>query len=102
MNSVQQSGASIEEISKVPSAWAWSMISSLSDPIRGRSTGIATEASVARMLSSVWEATWPRLSPVTRAPARSRRAISSATRNISRRYRITRRAGGAETEISRW
>ena len=45
------------------------MISSLSVPMSGRKTGRSTAASVARMFSRVCEATWPRLSPVTRAPA---------------------------------
>ena len=54
------------------------------------------------MFSSVWEATWPRLSPVTTARAPWRAAIPSATRSINRRYRSTRSGDGAASVISRW
>ena len=54
------------------------------------------------MLSRVCEATCPRLSPVTSAPAPSRRSQLARPRwNMRRRYRMTRREGGAGAAISR-
>src|SRR5207237_562022 len=61
------------------------MISTLSVPTSGRSRGRVATAPTAAMFSSVWEATWPRLSPVTTARAPWRAASPSATRSISRR-----------------
>ena len=67
MKSVQQSGASCDEMGNVPNCCDCAMISSLSEPMSGRNTGSETASFVARMLSSVCEATCPRLSPVTMA-----------------------------------
>ena len=52
------------EMSKVPMRWAMSMISSLSSPIRGRTTGNPRSFCSARMFISVCEATWPSESPM--------------------------------------
>ena len=70
---------------ELPSFLASSIISSLSQPISGRKICIFTESLVAARLSSVCDATWPRLSPVTSAFAPSRRAMRSAMRIIKRR-----------------
>ena len=64
MKTVQQSGSCTFEISKVPILRAMAMISSLSSAISGRSTARVAASSMQRRLSSVWLATWPRLSPV--------------------------------------
>jgi len=70
--------------------------------MRGLNTGHSTAWSVALMLSSVCEATCPKLSPVTSAPALSRFAKRSATLNMSLRYMITRNEGGTLRAISFW
>ena len=85
MKTVQQSACAWMEMSYVPMRRASAMISFLSMPMSGRSTGTVAAASTAATFSSVCDATWPRLSPVTSARAFSRRAISSATRTIMRR-----------------
>ena len=51
--------------SNVPMRSAMSMISSLSNPMRGRSIGKPRSLCSARMFMSVWEATCPRESPMT-------------------------------------
>ena len=61
------------------------MISSLSVPMSGRRIGIPTTSVVRAMFSSVCDATWPRLSPVTRARAPVFRAIASVIRAMKRR-----------------
>ena len=66
-------------------AFASRMISSLSVPTSGRRMGSVATSSTRPMFSRVWEATWPTLSPVTRASAPVRRATPSAMRTISRR-----------------
>ena len=58
------------------------MISSLSKPIRGRKTGRVHTSLVTPRAVSVWEATWPMLSPVTRPRHSLRFASSSAIRII--------------------
>ncbi len=85
VKSVQQSASGSMEISYVPSAWACSVISSLSMPIRGRRIGTPATSSMRVMLASVCEATCPRLSPVTSAGAPACRARRSAMRTMSRR-----------------
>ena len=82
---VQQSASGSIEVSKVPRRRASSVISILSVPISGRSTGTVAAASMAAMFSSVWEATWPRLSPVVSASAPVWWAMASAMRTIRRR-----------------
>ena len=67
VNSVQQSWSGMIEIGYVPSRCASAVISSLSIPTSGRSTGIATTSLIAVMFSSVCDATWPTTSPVTSA-----------------------------------
>lgn len=59
---VQQSSYGRMLISYVSISFAFSMISVLSMPIKGRKTGVLVTALMAYMLSSVWLATWPRLS----------------------------------------
>jgi hypothetical protein len=82
---VQQSASGSIEISNVPRRWASAVISSLSIPISGRSTGPVATSSMRTRLVSVWEATCPRLSPVVRAWAPICRARISAIRTIMRR-----------------
>ncbi len=72
-------------MSKVPIFWAISIISSLSEPISGRNTGKETTELVTFMLSMVWLATCPRLSPVISAPHFFSFAKRSAMRIIKRR-----------------
>ena len=55
-----------------------------------------------RMASMVWLATWPRLSPVTRAPAPVRRATSAAMRIMKRRMRMVNISSGQERRSSSW
>lgn len=55
----------IMERSNVPMRSAVSMISSLSSPISGRTIGNPRSFCSARMFMSVWDATWPRESPIT-------------------------------------
>src|SRR5215813_7429104 len=100
--SVQQSASGSIEVSNVPRACAWTVISSLSMPISGRRIGRPAAPSMHARLESVCEATWPRLSPVTRAAAPAARARRSAMRIMSRRYTITRAGGGTESTTSRW
>ena len=75
------------EVSKVPIFRAMRTISSLSIPTTGRRMGREHTAVVARMASMVWLATWPKHSPVTRAPAPVRWATCSAMRIMNRRMR---------------
>ncbi len=65
-NTVQQSSYGRMDVEKVPIALARSMISSLSKPISGRSTGRVTTAFEEVSPSMVWLATCPKLSPVMR------------------------------------
>ena len=51
--------------------------------IKGRKTGVLVTALMAYMLSSVWLATWPRLSPVKTASALCRSRSLSAICSIS-------------------
>ncbi len=81
----QQSWSGSVLISNVPMRLASFVISSLSMPTSGRSTGPPAAASITDMLSRVCEATWPRLSPVTRAFAFLRAASASAMRTMKRR-----------------
>ncbi len=60
------------------------MISALSKPSSGRSTGIVTLPSMAHRLASVCEETCPTDSPVTIALAPDSRATRSAARYMSR------------------
>jgi hypothetical protein len=85
VKSVQQSASGSMEISNVPSRCASPVISSLSMPMSGLRIGSDAAASMAAMLSSVCEATCPRLSPVVSASAPARRPIVSAMRTIRRR-----------------
>ena len=78
MKTGQQSWKGSDEMSYVPIFFAVARISILSAPISGRNTGIRAAASTATRFRSVCDATCPRLSPVSSASARSRRAISSA------------------------
>jgi len=66
-------------------ARASTTISRLSEPMSGRSTGRVATASMTPTLSSVCDATWPRLSPVTSALAPSNSAIRSATLTMNLR-----------------
>ena len=85
MKSVQQSWSGMIEVSKVPMRAASAVISLLSMPTNGRSTGSAAASPITARLASVCEATCPRLSPVTSASAPARRASASAMRSIMRR-----------------
>ena len=62
------------EVGYVPSRCASRVISSLSMPMSGRSTGSVATSPIDGRFSSVCDATWPTTSPVTsaRAPARRR------------------------------
>ena len=101
MNSVQQSAASCADMSYVPISCARRMISCLSEPMSGRSTGMLTISFTTEMFSSVCDATWPSDSPVTSAFAPSKRAMRSATANITLRYVMMRRLCGTHSDISR-
>ena len=72
-------------VAKVPMRSACAMISDLSMPISGRNTSIGVAPAITVMFSSVCDATWPRLSPVTRARAPSRPPSAAAMRSIMRR-----------------
>ena len=85
MKTVQQSGSGSIEVSKVPMRRARAMASVLSKVKRGRSTGRPAASSIQVMFSRVWLATWPRDSPVIKAPALSRRAMEVAMRCMKRR-----------------
>ena len=89
-------------VSKVPMRRAVSMISVLSIPIRGRSTGRSWAASVQRMAWTVWLATWARLSPVIRASQPCRRAIWPAIRIMLRRISTVNSMGGALSRMHSW
>ena len=78
------------------------MISTLSMPMRGRSTGIPTTSSSGPGSRASGTPPAPGSRPVTRASAPARRAIASAMRTISRRYTTTRSGGGTPSTTSRW
>ena len=90
------------EVSKVPIFRAMRTISSLSMPTTGRRMGRVVTAAVARMASMVWLATWPRLSPVTMAPAPHRWATCSAMRIMNRRMRTVNSSSGHLRRSSSW
>lgn len=70
----QQSKCGRIEVSNDPMRRAVLMISCLSREINGRKMGTWAMDSTAARFSIVWEATWPRLSPVTSAGALNREA----------------------------
>ena len=78
------------------------MISTLSMPMRGRSTGMEATSSVAARAIMVWLATWPRDSPVMRALAPARRATASARRIMKRRIIRVKYSSGHLRRISSW
>ena len=84
----------------MPISRAMRMISTLSMPIRGRSTGMETTSSVTPRASMVWLATWPRDSPVTRAPAPAFLATAWARRIIKRRMMRVKYSSGHCLRIS--
>ena len=55
--------------------------------------GIWTTAPVTAMASMVWEATWPRLSPVIRQPLSRERAMASVMRTMKRRVKMVKYSG---------
>ena len=57
------------DVSNVPIFCDISTISCLSNPITGRNTGMVHTSLVAARDCSVWDATWPMLSPVIRPMA---------------------------------
>ena len=59
-------------------------------------------AVVARMASIVWLATWPKHSPVTRAPAPVRWATCSAMRIMNRRMSTVNSSSGHLRRSSSW
>ena len=81
---------------------ATAMISVLSRPISGRNTGMVTTASVQQRASMVWEATWPRLSPVISASAPNCLAMRSAMRIMKRRVISVPSSSGHFSWISSW
>ena len=99
---VQQSSKGSMEMSKVSMRRASSTISDLSVPISGRNTGSEATASVQAMAWMVWLATWPRLSPVTRAAQPSSRATRSAARSMNRRKITVESSSGHLSRISSW
>ena len=84
-----------------PMAWACWVISNLSMPMSGRRMGNVVASLMTTIFSGVCDATWPRLSPVTSAPARRRLPRAVAMRTMKRRYRTTRNADGATSMICR-
>ena len=76
------------------------IISTLSMPIRGRSTGSSVTLSVTPSASMVWLATCPSDSPVIRAPALTRRATACASRIIKRRMMRVKYSSGHFRRIS--
>ena len=76
------------------------MISTLSMPIRGRSTGIVVTSSVTPRAIMVWLATWPRDSPVTRALAPAFLATASEMRIMNRRMMRVKYSSGQFLRIS--
>src|SRR5215216_923545 len=66
-----------------------STISALSRSTSGRSSGSSAASSTTAKFGRVWEATWPRESPVTSASAPSRRPSAEATFTINRRCEST-------------
>ena len=90
------------EVSNTPISRDMRMISTLSMPIRGRSTGREVTSSVTPRASMVWLATWPRDSPVTRAPALAFLAMASAMRIMNRRMMRVKYSSGQFRRISSW
>ena len=71
-------------------------------PISGLNTGMSVTFSVHIMASSVWEATWPMLSPVTRQLQRSFSATFAAMRIMKRRIITVPRPSSHFSCISSW
>ena len=69
-------------------------------PTTGRSTGMSTTWPVTVMASMVWLATWPRLSPVTKALAPQRLATRWAMRIMNRRMTRVNISSGQERRSS--
>ena len=89
-------------VSKVPMRRAVSMISVLSMPISGRSTGRSWAASVQARAIRVWLATWARLSPVMRALASMSLAMRFAMRIMLRRMSTVNSTSGAWSRMYSW
>ena len=90
------------EVSRVPILRAMVTISSLSMPIRGWNRGRSTTAPVTAMASMVWDATWPRFSPVTRARQPWYFAIRWAMRIINRRIIRVKYSSGQWSRMASW
>ena len=75
------------------------MISVLSMPMQGRSTGRSWAASVQARAAIVWLATWARLSPVMRACSSSLAATRLAMRSMLRRISTVNSTSGALSRI---
>ena len=81
-------------MSKAPISRAMRMISTLSMPIRGPQDRQRGHILVTPRASMVWLATWPRDSPVTRAPALAFLAMASAMRIMNRRMMRVKYSSG--------
>ena len=77
-------------------------ISSLSIPTSGMKIGMSTTAPVTVIASIVWEATWPRFSPVTRAPQPSSLARRWAISIMNRRIMRVKYSSGQLSRMASW
>ena len=84
----------------MPISRAMRIISTLSVPMRGRSTGSFVTSSVTPSALMVWLATCPSDSPVTRAEAWDFRATASAIRIMKRRMIRVKYSSGHLRRIS--
>ncbi len=64
--------------------------------------GISTTAPVTAMASMVWEATWPRFSPVIRAPQPSALAIRAEISIMNRRMISVKNSSGQLSRMASW
>ena len=78
------------------------MISSLSMPITGRSTGMSQASLVQAMAWMVWLATWPTLSPVISASHSFWRATRQAIFIMYRRMMMVNRSSGHWSRMASW
>ena len=84
----------------MPMRRAMVTISSLSMPMRGVKRGRLTTAPVTPMASMVWEATWPRFSPVTKHLQPCSRAMRCAMRIINRRIMRVKYSSGQPSRMA--
>jgi hypothetical protein len=87
---VQQSSNGCTDKSNVSIFCAKSMISNLSIVATGRMIGVVVTSLMAIMLSSVWEATWAKDSPLKMASPLRSALMASVIRSIIRRVIVIR------------